>query len=223
MFVYTIQYILSNLSCKTKSACGVEHVRLLTYVVLLRNDPFLRSTTFVHLIIHLFRIRCKKFRARSCKVRSPGNVKWPHLIKSWHQAVAITIAITCQLRGTWCHICEHYSYIFLQIAGIIRFSCAFFVHLSCISILGTQNPTIQNLNPTWKVTFGLYTVTSQGPAKKVLTLPGIYHLGWHVTPMVDVIGAPWCIYTYFEGNAVSIEGSPSPQRRCQVIVNMTSK
>ena len=29
----------------------------------------------------LFCIRCGNFRPRSCKVRSPGHAKWPHLIK----------------------------------------------------------------------------------------------------------------------------------------------
>ena len=35
-----------------------------------------------HLNIHLFRIDCKNLRRRSRKVRSPGHVKWPHIIKS---------------------------------------------------------------------------------------------------------------------------------------------
>ena len=35
------------------------------------------------LIIHLFRICCENFRPRSRKVRSPGHVKWPHLIKKF--------------------------------------------------------------------------------------------------------------------------------------------
>ena len=35
-----------------------------------------------HLIIHLFRTCCEKFRPRSRKVRSPGHIKWSHPIKS---------------------------------------------------------------------------------------------------------------------------------------------
>ena len=38
--------------------------------------PFL-----AHLIIHLFCTCCENFRPRSRKVRSPGHIKWPHLIK----------------------------------------------------------------------------------------------------------------------------------------------
>ena len=41
------------------------------------TPPFLS-----HLIIHLFHTGCENFRPRSRKVRSPGHVKWPHLIKS---------------------------------------------------------------------------------------------------------------------------------------------
>ena len=41
--------------------------------------PFL-----VHLIIHQFYTCCENFRPRSFKVRSPGHLKWPHLIKSFN-------------------------------------------------------------------------------------------------------------------------------------------
>ena len=43
-------------------------------------DPPIRF--LAHLIIHLFRTCCENVRPRSRKVRSPGHVKWPHLIKS---------------------------------------------------------------------------------------------------------------------------------------------
>ena len=39
--------------------------------------PFL-----AHLMIHLFCTYCENFTPRSCKVRSPGHTKGPHLIKS---------------------------------------------------------------------------------------------------------------------------------------------
>ena len=54
-------------------------------------DPlrFFRLPFLVLLIMHLFRT-CENFRSRSRKVRSPGHVKWPHLIKSLnaHQSYA---------------------------------------------------------------------------------------------------------------------------------------
>ena len=42
----------------------------------------LRLAPPLHRFIHLFRICCENFRPRSLKVRSPGYVKWPYLIKS---------------------------------------------------------------------------------------------------------------------------------------------
>ena len=40
------------------------------------------AAVFAHLIIHLFHTCCENFRPRPRKVRSPGHVKRPHLIKS---------------------------------------------------------------------------------------------------------------------------------------------
>ena len=61
--------------------------------------PFL-----AHLIIHLFRTCCENFRPSTRKVRSPGHVKWPHLIKSLNvrqRYTDWTVALTRALEGAY--------------------------------------------------------------------------------------------------------------------------
>ena len=49
-----------------------------------------RRRFLANLTIHLFCIKCKKFRPRSHKVRSTDHVKWPHLIKSLNDRQSYT-------------------------------------------------------------------------------------------------------------------------------------